>query len=200
MPIRFINLPSELIGPRVLLRPYQLEDASQLWEAIDESRENLLPWMTWVSTYNSPADAELYVTRALAQWLLRENLALGVFDRHSGRFLGGSGLHQPRWDLLSFEIGYWLRTSAQGCGYMTEAVKVLTRFAFEELQANRVQIRVSPKNLRSRRVTERCGYRCEGTLRNAFLSPQGQPVDICVFALIPEDYHALAWVTERGNE
>jgi ribosomal-protein-serine acetyltransferase len=190
-----ISLPAEIAGPRVLLRPYQLADATELWQAVNESRQSLLPWMTWVSTYQSEADADLYVARALAQWLLRKEMALGIFDRRSSRYLGGSGLHGPQWELRSFEIGYWLRTSAEGQGYATEAVKVLTRFAFDELQANRVQIRVNPRNERSCRVARRCGYRHEGTLRNAFLGPHSQPMDVHMFALTPDDYQALAWAS-----
>jgi hypothetical protein len=36
-----IDLPDELVGSRVLLRPYRAADAEQVFAAIDESREHL---------------------------------------------------------------------------------------------------------------------------------------------------------------
>ena len=40
-----IDLPDELLGPRVRLRPYREADAQALWEAVDESRASLEPWI-----------------------------------------------------------------------------------------------------------------------------------------------------------
>ena len=61
-----------------------------------------------------------------------------------------------------FEIGCWIRASAQGQGDVSEAVQALTRMAFSELQARRVEIRMDEKTQRSRAVAERCGFELEG--------------------------------------
>ena len=187
-----IDIPEEVIGFRVLLRPYRPEDAAALWEAIQESLEHLAPWMPWVHDYHSLDVARAYVARARARWLLREDLAVGIFRRDGG-FLGGSGLHRMNWTLRTFEIGYWIRKSAEGQGYVTETVQFLTRLAFDLLQANRVEIRMDPENIRSRRVPERLGFVLEGTLRMIGPGPDGQPTDRHVFALIPEEYRRLDW-------
>ena len=143
------ELPTQLVGERVLLRPYQAGDGQALFEAVDKSREHLLPWMPWGGQHGSVADSETWVRKAQAKWILREDLGLGVWDRATGRYLGGSGLHQIDWDVPSFEIGYWLRRTAVGNGYMTEAAWMLCRFAFEEMSAQRVFIRCAAANHRS---------------------------------------------------
>jgi len=101
-----------------------------------------------------------------AQWLTREALMVGIWDRATGRYLGGSGLHRIDWAVPAFEIGYWLRTSAWGQGYVSETVRVLCRFAFETLHANRVEIRCDGGNERSLAVPRRLGFAQEATLRN----------------------------------
>ena len=63
-------------------------------------------------------------------------------------------------------IGYWVRRQFEGQGLVTEAVGAITRFAFETLRAQRVEIRTDDRNDRSWRVAERLGYRLEGVLRN----------------------------------
>ena len=73
-------------------------------------------------------------------------------------------LFNIEWSIPKFEIGYWLRTTLIGKGYMTEAVVALTKMAKETLKANRIEIRCDERNVRSRRVAERAGYRLEGIL------------------------------------
>ncbi len=185
------DLPEELAGERVLVRPYRPGDGDALWEAVEESREHLRPWMPWVGDHKSPADSEAYARRAQARWLLREDLSVGVWERVTGRFLGGSGLHQADLDVPAFEIGYWLRASAEGRGYMTEAAALLCRLAFETLKANRVCIQCDSRNVRSAAIPRRLLFVQEATLRNHHRDTSGELRDTLIFALTPEDYARL---------
>jgi RimJ/RimL family protein N-acetyltransferase len=188
-----VDLPAELVGPRVVLRPYRESDAAALWAAVDESRQHLSAWLPWISSYRSVEDALLSVRQMQAKWILREDLVVAILDRASGRLLGGSGLHRIDWGIRCFEIGYWVRQSAVGHGYITEAVQVLTRFAFDVLEGNRVQIRMDVRNTRSRAVPQRLGFVHEGCLRRALPDVQGEPRDVDVFSVIREDYERLTW-------
>lgn len=182
-----IVLPAELRGPRIVVRPYQADDAEAVFTAIDESRDHLRPWMPWVDHHGTVDDTRDYCIRSAAKWMLRSDLPLGIFTIEDGRYLGGTGLHGVDWALRSFEIGYWLRVSAEGHGFMTEAVNLLTSFALVELRANRVEIFCDATNTRSRAVAERCGFVQEGRLRNARLDNDGHPGDTLVFSAIPGD-------------
>ena len=113
---------------------------------------------------------------------------VGVWERTTGRYLGGSGLHRIDWGVPAFEIGYWLRTSAWGRGYISEAARVLCRFAFETLGANRVEIRCDGRNARSMAVPRRLDFVQEATLRNHCRDGCGELRDTLIFAMTPEDY------------
>lgn len=204
-----IPIPDVILADHVMLRPLELSDAPRLLEALVESRPKLDPWLEWPRNYATVAAVRDLCVRRAAQRLLREDLMVGIFARADGQFLGGTGLHNPDWRVRSFEIGYWLRTSAVGHGYMQEAVRLLTVLAFERLSARRVAIHCDPANSRSRRVAESAGYVLEGRLRNETMTPQGELRDTLVYALIPDDYERLAalWlpaISERpeaaGNE
>jgi RimJ/RimL family protein N-acetyltransferase len=190
-----IELPDELVGPRVVVRPYAETDAQALWEAVDESREHLGKWMPWATEYTSPDVPRALVRRFRAQWLLRENLVVGIFERDSGRLVGGSGLHRIDWALRRFEIGYWLRRSAVGQGFVTEAVQELTRLAFGRLEANRVEIRMDVGNTRSRGIPERLGFVYEGCQRQAMPNVHGQPRDVDLFSLVRADLANVGWLS-----
>ena len=103
--------------------------------------------------------------RARASYDSGDDFAVSAFDRKTGRFVLGTGLHPRNWDVPKFEIGYWCRSSLQRQGFATEAVRALTAAAFLEMAAERVEIRCDPRNIRSRRVAELAGYRLEAELR-----------------------------------
>jgi RimJ/RimL family protein N-acetyltransferase len=195
-----IEVPEVLRGERVLVRPFADADAPALFEAIEESRQHLAPWMPWVHAYGSVENGLEYIRRSRAHWLLRERLPVGIFEVNSGALLGGSGLERINWDIPRFEIGYWLRLSAQGQGYIQEVVRLLTRMAFDDLHAKRVVILMDPRNTRSKRVPERLGFVFEGTLRNSAVDNNtGLPADRHVYALIPEDYAKLEWARDPST-
>ncbi len=191
-----IPVPEVLDGLRVRLRVRESDDAPALWEAIEESREELERWLMWVGSVRSLDDARENVMRNRAKWLLRERLDWGIFERGTGRLVGDIDLHRIDWSARAFEMGYWLRTSAYGQGYMREAVRIVTQLAFETLSANRVELRIDTRNEHSRRLAEALRYTLEGTLRRNRLSPAGTVADTHVFALIPEDYRQLAWAVD----
>ncbi|MFI5274813.1 MAG: GNAT family N-acetyltransferase [Ktedonobacterales bacterium] len=182
-----IALFDELVGERVIVRPYRPEDAAAHFAAVEQSRAYLEPWLPWVTSYHSVADSRDYIARIQAHWLLRDEIGLAIFDQQTGAYLGGTGLHPRTWETRVFEIGYWLRVTAAGHGYMAEAVRMLTDFAFERLDAQRVFIRCDARNDRSANVARRLGFVPEARLRNEMFGQDGNLRDTLIFALIPSD-------------
>lgn len=177
----------ELRGERVLLRPYREGDAEAVFEAISESREHLLPWMPWSEQYQSLDDARHLVRLHASSWIMRERLIVSMWDVASGRFLGGCPC-EADWAIPSFEIGYWLRSSAEGRGYVTEAARLLTGYFFATYGAKCVFIRCDARNTRSAAVAERLGYVRKARLRNYAVAHDGVLHDMLIYAVTPEDW------------
>ncbi|HEY7127009.1 MAG TPA: GNAT family N-acetyltransferase [Ktedonobacterales bacterium] len=180
-----LPLFDQLEGERVLIRPYRLDDADALYEAIAESRDHLRPWLPFAD--ETEDEARDYLVRAEARWLLREGFDTGIWSRETGRFLGSIGAHPRDWDVPSFEIGYWLRASAEGQGYLTEAGRMLTAYLFTHLGANRLEIRCDARNIRSANAARRLGFVQEAHMRNQRISHEGKLRDTLVFSMIPAD-------------
>lgn len=81
----------------------------------------------------------------------------------------------------SAEIGYWLGEPYWGQGIMTEAVREVTRFAFEELDLIRVFAQIFETNLASCRVLEKAGYALEGRMRRAVVK-RGRVLDQLLYS------------------
>jgi ribosomal-protein-serine acetyltransferase len=182
-----LPLFDELRGERVSVRGLRAEDAAALKEAVDESREHIRPWLPFAEDHRTVAEARDWIVRSMAAWLVRDDLRMSVWETASGRFLGGIGLHPRDWNIGYFEIGYWLRQKAEGHGYMGEAVRLVTDYAFDHLAAHRVEIRCDARNRRSAAVAERLGFVREAHLRYNLRSVDGTIRDTLVYALTVDD-------------
>ncbi|WP_274366260.1 GNAT family N-acetyltransferase [Paenibacillus thermotolerans] len=90
-----------------------------------------------------------------------------VCRKEDDRIIGSIGLFfVARGSLQSCMIGYSLDQAYNGKGYMTEAVKQVVRYAFEELKFHRIIGEVSPRNPGSIRVLEKAGFHKEGISRS----------------------------------
>lgn len=179
-----ISFPECFETERLLIRAPLLGDGATLNEAIAESIEQLRPWMPWAQQLPSVQDSEVNIRRARLEFLERKDLRLHIFNKHSGQLIGSSGLHRNDWTARKFEIGYWLRASCCKKGYMTEAVTGITKFAIEQLEANRIEIRCDARNLSSARVAERTGFTLEGILWNEVCAVDGSLSSTMVFSKV----------------
>jgi RimJ/RimL family protein N-acetyltransferase len=145
-----------------------------LAEAVERSRAELKPVLNWVKDENSVEEMEIYARKAVADFVLREELRFFLFLRADGTFVGNMWLQDCDWEIPCFEIGYWLHTRYTGHGYMTEAIRELTEFAHSWLGARRLEIRCDTRNVKSKKVAERAGYALESTICNGYRDHENQ--------------------------
>lgn len=161
-----LDIPDSFESARLILRAPRPGDGAALNAGVVESLEELRLWMPWAASAPTVADSEAVVRGAAAKWLKREDFMLLLWRKDTGELVGGSGMHRIDWEVPTVEIGYWVRTSLAGQGYISEAVNAITHFAFETVGAHRVEIRCDERNLRSAAVARRAGFDLEGILRN----------------------------------
>jgi len=185
-----IDFPASFDTDRLTIRAPRFGDGAQIAQAARESLNDLRPWMAWARDEPNVEDSEARVRQRMADWIARKELLLLGFLRNTDTLVLSSGLHRIDWDARSFETGYWVRAKYAGQGFVTEAVNGITRFAFEHLEANRVQIRCDAENVRSIAVAKRCGFLLEGRLRHDDLGVGGDLRDTLVFSKIsPDEFH-----------
>ncbi|MBI4030065.1 MAG: GNAT family N-acetyltransferase [Proteobacteria bacterium] len=172
-----IDVPMPIVTPRLVLRPPQAGDGAALTEAKAETWDDLRRWMAWTDAGQDAEMDEVYVREQQAKFILREDMTIIGIEKETGRPVIWLGLHRFDWDLRRFEIGYWVRKSAQGKGYATEGTNALLRYAFNALQAQRVEITHAEGNDKSRRVIEKLGFTFEALQRKAHRLPDGKTGD-----------------------
>jgi RimJ/RimL family protein N-acetyltransferase len=159
------------------LRPWRLGDVDAIVECIDGDPE-ISRWLDLVPQPYSAADARRYIGGIGEQ-------AFAVTDATSGRILGSIGVTwNERRDVG--EIGYWVRADARGRGVVSRALALVSRFAFEQEGAARLQLRADVENTGSRRAAEKVGFRLEGVLRGAHWNERlGRRQDWAMYSLLP---------------
>lgn len=82
---------------------------------------------------------------------------------NSQKIIGNIGLTNIiRGAFWSCHLGYQIEEQEQGKGLMTEALREIVRYAFEDLQLHRIEANVMPRNIASIRVVKKVGFENEG--------------------------------------
>jgi len=167
---------SALIGPRVLLRPFQPGDVpAVLAYASDPEVTRHLEW----DAYDDTPTAEAFIRSTLAggsTWIAR-----AIVFRTADAVIGGADLRVVSPRDRRGEIGYGLARAHWGHGYATEAAGLLLRFGFEAHGLVRIEALCSVDNERSARTLERLGMRREGRLAQ-YRWKKGAPRDHWLYA------------------
>ncbi|WP_062527706.1 GNAT family N-acetyltransferase [Demequina rhizosphaerae] len=156
------RVPVIIETERLVLRRLEPEDVPAMHEAILANVDHLLPFIPWAPFEPQTLEQrEAKVAEFATAFDAGEDFALGMFDRATGAYLGGTGFH-TRVGPDALEIGYWIRADREGEGLVSEAVIALTATALLYAGATRVELWCDPANTRSNAVARRCGFDAAG--------------------------------------
>jgi RimJ/RimL family protein N-acetyltransferase len=111
-----------------------------------------------------------------------------MIERASDQVIGGGGLHALHWPSRRCELGIYIGDpSKRNQGYGAEALQILLRFAFWELNMNRVELHVFDFNARAIAAYRKVGFVEEGRQRQAFWR-DGQPIDNVVMSVLRDEW------------
>ena len=170
--------------PKLTLRPFLPSDV----ESLARHANNRRIWQNLRDGFPHPytkGDAERWVAHAASMTEPQGVFAIVIDELVAG----GIGVHRldknPGYRDTA-ELGYWLAGPYWGRGLMTEAVRAVTRYAFDELGLFRIEAGVFGWNVSSVRVLEKTGYSFEGRLRKQVFK-DGQRVDVLLYSRLRTD-------------
>jgi ribosomal-protein-serine acetyltransferase len=167
MPQPEVELPSEILTERLVLRPYRAEDAPAYLDVCRRNRDHLSPFEAGnpARRVESLEEASALLARFEADWWAGRAYFLGAWDRQGSGFVAqiyvGVPARPPH--PLALEVGYFVDGEHEGKGFVAEATRGVLRVAFERLGVEEVRLECNELNARSRRVAERCDFRLVDT-------------------------------------
>jgi RimJ/RimL family protein N-acetyltransferase len=183
-PARFPELT--VVTPRLLIRQLTADDAPAAVRVFDDRQTRR--WMSLPSPY-SESDARMWCT-----WMAVERRTSGdgdhyaVVRRDDDLLVGLLWTKRTDWGPMCTEISYAMAPDARGFGFASEAVDALAVDLVLEHGFQRIELRVAPSNVASRRAAEKAGFVYEGLLRNAGVVESGR-VDLGIWSFVPADMH-----------
>ena len=166
----------ELRDGDLALRPWTEDDAPALVLACND------PEIThWIPAIPSPYTAEDALAFVRGEVRPEEHSLAVTLE---GVVVGAIGLGVNSMNYRG-RIGYWVAAPARGRGVCTRALRLLSRWALDELDLQRLDLITDPDNLASQRVAEKVGFRREGVLRAHLRHPDGRIRDSMMFSLLP---------------
>ncbi|WP_169082270.1 GNAT family N-acetyltransferase [Paenibacillus sp. PL91] len=115
-----------------------------------------------------------------------DGYAFAIINKEDLTFMGSIGMNiNQKHDRA--ELGYWLGKRYWNQGYVTEGVKRIIKYGFEELKLNKIHAAAMTRNPASSSVITKSGMQYEGTFRQHFRK-WDQYEDIAYYGILREDY------------
>lgn len=166
------------------LREAEQSDAQEIYKVIDGHREYLKTWLPFVANLTEQSEED-FIAETLAVEYEQRNIVF-IIEKDE-QLCGLIGFVNTDRINNRTEIGYWLLPEFQGQGIMTNAVKYLCRWAVEERNMKRIQIKCAVGNEPSNAIPQRLDFTFEGTERCGELLHTGEYADINVYSILKEE-------------
>ncbi len=168
---------------RLIIRTARLEDAEDMLEIRNSE---------YVLKYNcmSKLSLEQMQEQVRKEMETPNTFYMELKENHKAIGLIGLEHDSLRYGVNSLCISYYLGEEYSSKGYMTEALREIIRYVFEERQADVLSVRVFKDNLASRRLVEKQGFVNEGCLLKCVKAYQDVVYDDMIYSILREEYEA----------
>jgi RimJ/RimL family protein N-acetyltransferase len=188
MPNQSMLKPLTLIGNQIELRPLQPEHREAMLSAAADGEL----WNLKVTAVPSASTIDSYIATAVMGRNAGSMLPFVIVQRASERIIGSTRFWKIDRVNRKMEIGHtWLSQSVQRTGVNTEAKYLLLCYAFEVLQAVRVQFTTDELNDKSRAAIVRIGAKLEGIVRHERIMPDGRKRNSVRYSIIDDEWREV---------
>lgn len=172
------------IGEKVRLREYKKADIACAQKYINDSEvKNLLhPGIPYLYTFE---DEEKWFNTLSAT---KDVYSFAIETIEDNKYIGGCGINNINWKNSVSEVGIFIGDKDYwGKGYGTDAMKILIKFIFNQMNINKIKLKVFSFNERAIKSYEKCGFKKEGILRQEIFR-NGKYHDEIIMGILKSEY------------
>ena len=178
----FSDLP-KLYTERLILRKLTINDSKDIF--LFTSNEKITEFLSW-SSHKSETDTKQFLKSVLKNYELNIPAQWGIELREEKKIIGIAGFISFSSEHNKGEIAYILSPYYQNKGYMTEALKKIVGYSFNDLGLVRLSARCEIDNFASEKVMQKIGMTQEGIARK-FLIRRGDFRDYKFYSTIKSE-------------
>jgi ribosomal-protein-alanine N-acetyltransferase len=166
------------------IEPIAEKDAWKLCDFIISNTERLKRFFPKTLEENLTPDlSRIFVAKKESEFNAKEELLFKLKEKKNRTIIGLVYIKELDWGKKKAELAYCIAYQFEGMGIITNAVKVLSEYAFETLGLNSLQIIVHKTNPGSIKVAEKCGYNWQRTLLKEHTPPGEKALDMELYEL-----------------
>ena len=165
------------------IRKWELSDAKDLAAALSNRKvqDNLRDGLPYPYTEQ---DGKEFISAMLSA---DENETFAFAITVNNMVIGSIGIfRQGNIHRQTAELGYYIAEEYWGKGIMTEAVKQICEYVFDNSDIIRIYAEPFAYNIASCRALEKAGFQYEGTLRSNAVK-NGKVIDMKMYSLLKEE-------------
>ncbi len=181
-----VKVPSDLVGEKVSLRETQVSDCNEIY----------LSWLNdvevnrFLETRLSAQSIETITEFVRKTNSTSDSYLCAIIHLESGKHIGNIKVGPIHPFYQRADVSYFIgERSVWGEGCASEAVALMTRFAFRDLGLRKLKASHMEKNVGSGRVLQNNGFQLEGVLRKeARYDENSEWEDVLVYGLLSDEY------------
>jgi RimJ/RimL family protein N-acetyltransferase len=171
-------------GEMIRLREYRREDIPLRLKYINDP--DVGGYLTPDVPYPMTLHEELKWFESLTA--VSDTYKFAIETLEDNQFIGGCSIIGVDWKNSVTAIGIFIGSKDhRGRGYGTDALKVLIKFIFMQMDINKIRLTVYSYNQQAIRCYEKCGFKVEGVLRQEIFK-DGKRYDKIAMGIIKEEY------------
>lgn len=175
-----------LYTERLILRKINSEDYKQAYKNWC-SDIDVCKYTTWDIHQNELFTKELF-DRWISEYQNDETYRWIIELKDEKKVIGTIDSTNTFSKYKTYEIGYCLSKDYWNKGIMTEALKRVIKFFFEEVEAETIYATHMHNNKASGKVMQKSGMKYEATLRSRVVDKTGLRNDLDYYSIIKEEY------------
>ncbi len=176
-------------GENVFLRPPEYKDW-QKWSQL--RRVNMSYLKPWEPTWNIHELERSYFVKRVRFFeklsINDEAYSFLIFEKPKLKLIGEININNvQRGVVQSCSVGYWISEDKMGLGLMSEAISLIKKFTFDELELHRIEAACLQKNQRSLNTLKKNNFNIEGVAKK-YLKINGKWQDHILLSCINEKH------------
>lgn len=172
-----------------LLRPINKTDIDNLLPVATKDKDLLQFSPTQICTSEL---LKTYIDKAVENKISKNRYAFIVFDKTENQFAGSTSFLNISNSDDRLEIGAtWYGKEFQRTGLNRNCKYLLLQYAFDNLEAERVEFKTDERNLASRKAIEKIGGQFEGILRRHTLMSDGFRRNTICYSILKSEWPEL---------
>jgi RimJ/RimL family protein N-acetyltransferase len=170
-------------GDEYRLVPFDVSFTEALFEAVHESRHELIRFVSWYFPGYSMEDARRWLQARERERFEGRSYDFAITDVRNGELVGGSGIDRIQLKNRQGNLYFWIRRSRTKKGAATAAAAAIASFGLTTLQLIRIEMIVAETNFPGQAVAEKIGASREIRLPNRLIL-QGEILHAYLFSMV----------------